>query len=148
MMASQLAMNLIWGPERILIYNEVLSGVHGDKASSLPSVDQGAEVWGEVWEAAEAAIHHRVFAGETVTLEDQPWALLRNGGHEEAFFTSYFTPIRDETGAVVANLATAFGTTDAVKGKGGAGPGRRGLAQERSQTARGTRRDRPGLLCA
>ena len=115
MMASQLAMNLIWGPERILIYNEVHRAFMGTKhprAFGRP----GREVWGEVWEATEA-IHHRVFAGETVTLEDHPWTLLRNGGPEEAFFTSYFTPIRDETGAVVANLATAFETTNAVKEK-------------------------------
>jgi PAS domain S-box-containing protein len=116
MMASQLAMNLIWGPERILIYNEVHRAFMGTKhpgAFGRP----GRDVWGEVWEAAEAAIHLRVFAGETVTLEDHPWTLLRNGGPEEAFFTSYFTPIRDETGAVVANLATAFETTNAVKQK-------------------------------
>jgi PAS domain S-box-containing protein len=115
MMASQLAMNLIWGPDRILIYNEVHRAFMGTKhprAFGRP----GREVWGEVWEATEA-IHHRVFAGETVTLEDHPWTLLRNGGPEEAFFTSYFTPIRDETGAVVANLATAFETTNAVKEK-------------------------------
>ena len=115
MMASQLAMNLIWGPERILIYNEVHRAFMGTKhprAFGRP----GREVWGEVWEATEA-IHHRVFAGETVTLEDHPWTLQRNGGPEEAFFTSYFTPIRDETGAVVANLATAFETTNAVKEK-------------------------------
>jgi len=115
MMASQLAMNLIWGPERILIYNEVHRAFMGTKhprAFGRP----GREVWGEVWEATEA-IHHRVFAGETVTLEDHPWTLLRNGGPEEAFFTSYFTPIRDETGAVVANLATAFETTNAVNEK-------------------------------
>src|ERR1700694_1258244 len=115
MMASQLAMNLIWGPERILIYNEVHRAFMGTKhprAFGRP----GREVWGEVWEAAEA-IHHRVFAGETVTLEDHPWTLQRNGGPEEAFLTSYFTPIRDETGAVVANLATAFETTNAVKEK-------------------------------
>jgi PAS domain S-box-containing protein len=116
MMASQLAMNLIWGPERILIYNEIHRAFMGTKhprAFGRP----GREVWGEVWEAAEAAIHRRVFAGETVTLEDHPWTLLRNGGPEEAFFTSYFTPIHDETGAVVANLATAFETTNAVKEK-------------------------------
>ena len=115
MMASQVAMNLIWGPERILIYNEVHRAFMGTKhprAFGRP----GREVWGEVWEATEA-IHHRVFAGETVTLEDHPWTLLRNGGPEEAFFTSYFTPIRDETGAVVANLATAFETTNAIKEK-------------------------------
>ena len=59
MMASQLAMNLIWGPERILIYNEVHRAFMGTKhprAFGRP----GREVWGEVWEAAEAAIHHRV----------------------------------------------------------------------------------------
>src|ERR1700676_2834118 len=116
MMASQLAMNLIWGPERILIYNEIHRAFMGTKhprAFGRP----GREVWGEVWEAAEAAMHRRVFAGETVTLEDHPWTLLRNGGPEEAYFTSYFTPIHDETGAVVANLATAFETTNAVKEK-------------------------------
>lgn len=116
MMTSQLAMNLIWGPERLLIYNEVHRAFMGTKhprAFGRP----GREVWGEVWEAAEAAIHHRVFAGETVTLEDRPWTLLRNGGPAEAFFTSYFTPIRDQTGAVVANLAIAFETTNAVKEK-------------------------------
>lgn len=116
MMASQLAMNLIWGPERILIYNEVhraFMGTMHPRAFGRP----GREVWGEVWEAAEEAIHRRVFAGETVTLEDHPWTLLRNFGPEEAFFTTYFTPIRDETGAVVANLATAFETTNAVKEK-------------------------------
>jgi PAS domain S-box-containing protein len=116
MMASQLAMNLIWGPERILIYNEVHRAFMGKKhphAFGRP----GREVWGEEWEATEAAIHHRVFAGETVTLEDHPWTLLRNGSPEEAFFTSYFTPIRDEAGAVVANLAIAFETTNAVTEK-------------------------------
>jgi PAS domain-containing protein len=116
MMASPLAMNLIWGPERILIYNEVHRAFMGTKhprAFGRP----GREVWGEAWEEAETAVNHRVFAGEAVTLEDHPWTLLRNGGPEEAFFTSYFTPIRDETGAVVANLATAFETTNAVKEK-------------------------------
>jgi PAS domain S-box-containing protein len=114
-MASQLAMNLIWGPERIQIYNDAHRAFMGTKhprAFGRP----GREVWGEVWEAAEA-IHQRVFAGETVTLEDHPWTLLRNGRPDEAFFTSYFAPIRDETGAVVANLAVAFETTGAVKEK-------------------------------
>jgi PAS domain S-box-containing protein len=136
MMASQLAMNLIWGPERILIYNEVhraFMGMKHPRAFGRP----GREVWGEVWEAAEATIHRRVFAGETVTLEDHPWTLLRNGGPEEAFFTSYFTPIRDETGAVVANLATAFETTNAVKEKA-----------ERDRAERALRKSEAGLQAA
>ena len=115
MMASQLAMNLVWGPERIQIYNDgnrAFMGTKHPRALGRP----GREGWGEIWEAAEA-IHRRVFAGETITLEDQPWTLLRNGCPEETFFTAYFTPIRDETGAVAGNLVTGFETTKAVKEK-------------------------------
>ena len=115
MMASQLAMNLIWGPERIQIYNDanrVFMGTKHPGALGRP----GREDWGEVWEAAEA-IHHRVFAGETITLEDHPWTLLRNGYPEETFFMAFFTPIRDETGAVAGNLVIGFETTEALKEK-------------------------------
>src|ERR1700730_16141129 len=76
----------------------------------------GREHWGEVWEAAEG-INRRVFAGETITLEDHPWTLLRNGRPEETFFTAYFTPIRDETGAVAGNFVISFETTEALKEK-------------------------------
>jgi two-component system CheB/CheR fusion protein len=113
MMASQLAMNLVWGPERIQIYNDANRAFMGTKhpgALGRP----GREDWGEVWEAAEA-IHRRVFAGESITLEDHPWTLLRDGYPEETFFTAYFAPIRDETGAVAGNLVAAFETTKAVK---------------------------------
>src|SRR4030081_3175549 len=115
MMASQLARNLLWGPERIQIYNDGNRAFMGTKhpgALGRP----GREAWGEAWEAAEA-IHRRVFAGETITMVDQPWTLLRNGCPEETFFTAYFTPIRDETGAVAGNLVAGFETTKAVKEK-------------------------------
>src|SRR4051812_22473212 len=65
---SQLGMNFIWGPERIQIYNDANRAFMGTKhpaAFGRP----GREQWGEIWEAAEA-IHRRVFAGETVTLEN------------------------------------------------------------------------------
>jgi PAS domain-containing protein len=74
------------------------------------------EHWAEIWDAAES-IHRRVFAGETVTLENHPWTLVRNGRPEETFFTSYFTPVRDETGAVAGELVTAFETTEQVKAR-------------------------------
>jgi hypothetical protein len=96
MMASQLAMNLAWGPERIQIYNDAALAFMGTKHPRVLG-RPGHEHWSEVWEAAEA-LNRRVFAGETITLEDHPWTLLRNGCLEETFFTSYFTPIRDETG--------------------------------------------------
>src|ERR1700716_484978 len=121
MMASQLAINLIWGPERILIYNEVHRAFMGTKharAFGRP----GGEVWGEVWEAAKA-IHHRVFAGETVTLEDHPWTLLRNGFPEETFFTAYFAPSAMRWAPWRAISALLSRPTNAVR-LNGAGPSR------------------------
>jgi PAS domain S-box-containing protein len=115
MMASQLAMNLVWGSERIQFYNDANRAFMGTKHPSALG-RPGREDWGEVWEAAEA-IHRRVFAGETITLEDHPWTLLRNGCPEETFFTAYFTPIHDETGTVAGNLVIGFETTEAVKEK-------------------------------
>ena len=112
-LSSHLAMNLVWGPERVQIYNQANQAFMGTKhpdAFGRPA----REHWAEIWDAAES-IHRRVFAGETVTLENHPWTLGRNGRAEETFFTSYFTPIRDETGAVAGELVTAFETTEEVK---------------------------------
>jgi PAS domain S-box-containing protein len=114
-LASQLGMNLIWGPERIQIYNDANRAFFGAKhpaALGRPF----REVWSEIREAGEA-IHRRVLAGESVTHENHPWVLMRNGRSEETFFTTYFTPIRDETGAVAGNLVTTFETTKAVNEK-------------------------------
>src|SRR5207248_2495904 len=72
------------------------------------------EHWSELWDAAET-LHRRVFAGETVTLVDHPWTLLRDGAPEETFFTTFMTPIRDETGAVAGHLARGLEPTAAVR---------------------------------
>jgi PAS domain S-box-containing protein len=139
MMASQLAMNLVWGPERIQFYNDANRAFMGTKhprALGRP----GREDWGEVWEAAEA-IHRRVFAGETITLEDHPWTLLRNGCQEETFFTAYFMPIRDETGTVAGNLVIGFETTAAVKEKA-----ERGRAEQELRESEARLQDAVDLL--
>jgi PAS domain S-box-containing protein len=115
-LASPMPMDLLWGPERIQIYNEANQPFMGPKhpgAFGRPA----RETWAEIWDAADAIIHRPVFAGEAVTLIDRPWTLTRHGHPEETFFTTYGTPIRDETGAVAAELAMAFETTEAVKAR-------------------------------
>lgn len=112
---SQVPMNIIWGAERILIYNEAHIahlGQRHPRAFGRPA----RESWEEIWDQVEA-IHRRVFTGERVTLEDQPWTILRNGVLTDTFFTTYFTPIRDEAGEVAGELITSFETTEAVKAR-------------------------------
>jgi signal transduction histidine kinase len=126
MMALQLAMNLIWGPGRIQIYNDTNRAFLGTKHPNALG-RPGREDFSEVWGAAEA-LHLRVFAGESITLEDHPWTLLRNGHTEETFLTAYFAPIRNETGAVAGNLCIAFETTKAVREKAERGRAEQELA--------------------
>ena len=113
--SSQVPMNIIWGPERILIYNPAHIahlGPRHPRAFGRPA----RESWGEIWDEAEA-IHRRVFTGERVTLENHPWTVLRDGVLTETFFTTYFTPIRDESGTVAGELVISLETTDAVKAR-------------------------------
>ena len=55
MMASQLAMNLIWGPGRIQIYNDTNRAFLGTKHPNALG-RPGREDFSEVWEAAEALL--------------------------------------------------------------------------------------------
>jgi PAS domain S-box-containing protein len=109
---SQVPMNILWGPQRIQIYNEAHDAFMGTRhphAFGRPA----QEVWAEIWEEAEP-IHRRVLAGEQVTLENHPWTVFRNGVLTEAYFTTYLTPIRDDAGAVAGELVIPFETTDSV----------------------------------
>jgi CheY-like chemotaxis protein len=110
MLASPLAMSLIWGAERVQIYYDAMRALMGTNHPDALG-RAGFETWGGR-EPAEAN-HRRVFSGESVTLEEYPWTIVRNGWPEETFFTAYLTPLRDETGAVAGELVTAIETASA-----------------------------------
>jgi PAS domain S-box-containing protein len=112
-LASPLAMILLWGPERIQIYNEPNHAFMGSKhpdAFGQPAGEDASETLRE-----EEALHGPALAGEAVTSVDQSRFAFRNGQVEEIHFTTYRTPIRDETGATVASLATSFETIAAPR---------------------------------
>ena len=56
----------------------------------------------------------RARAGEACRFEDAPFTLLRHGQPEEAFFDFSYSPVRDETGAVMGVLNLAVETTARV----------------------------------
>ncbi len=111
---SQVPMSIIWGPERVLIYNDACIAQLGQghpRAFGRPARESSGEI------GAAEAIHRRVFAGEQVTLENLPWTRFGDDDPPEAFFTTYFTSIRDTHGTVAGGLIISFETTDAVKTK-------------------------------
>ncbi|WP_262266546.1 PAS domain S-box protein, partial [Microvirga yunnanensis] len=112
-LAAPLPMNLLWGPELIQIYNDAYAPLMGLKHPAGLG-QPAAECWQEVWEVT-GPLYVRVFAGETVVLENSQWILNRHGVPETAWFDNYLTPVLDENGAVGGAHVIAFETTGRVK---------------------------------
>lgn len=113
MLASLHPMCLIWGPERILLYNDeyapVLGARHPD-ALGRPT----AEVWPELWNDIKPLIDG-VFAGESVAFHDQPLTMTRHGYPEETWWDFAYSPVRDESGRIVGLLNVTSDSTSRVR---------------------------------
>ncbi len=96
--SSNFPMALIWGPERVQLYNDGYWPICGGKHPHSMGQDF-AECWASPWPVIKEAFY-RALAGEASYLENQRMFLDRNGYLEETFFTFSFSPVRDETGGV------------------------------------------------
>jgi PAS domain S-box-containing protein len=101
------------GPELIQIYNDSYRDLMGEKHPAglgQPSL----ECWPEAAHI-DAPIYKRVFAGETVTLQDSHRRLMRHGAVEDAWFTLSYSPLRGMDGTVADVLVVVFETTDRLR---------------------------------
>lgn len=108
MLSSRFPACLAWGPERILFYNDAYLPIMGAKPEG-----QGrpiSQVWSEAWEAIGPLVD-KAFAGEATFIEDYELKINRYGHTETAYFTFCYSPVRDESGAVVGMLDTVVETT-------------------------------------
>ncbi|MDY0957197.1 PAS domain-containing protein [Sphingomonas sp. CFBP8993] len=112
MLASLHPMCLIWGSERILLYNDGYAPILGTRhpgALGRPTI----KVWPELWYDIEPLID-RVFAGESVAFRDQPLTMTRNGFPEETWYDFAYSPVRDDEGKVVGLLNVTSESTARV----------------------------------
>ena len=95
-------MFVAWGPKRIMLYNDAYR----------PFLDRGQpetlgrpifELRPDLRPAVEL-IMDRTFAGESIELDDGKIILHPDGTSEVAHFTSSYTPVRDDTGAIAGLL--------------------------------------------
>ncbi len=103
---------LVWGPERVQLYNDQYAqviGVRHPGALGRPT----HEIWPEIRDSQER-IFQRVFGGETVQVVDAPYRLPRGTESDEAYFTATFIPVPDDDGAVGGSLSTLVETTQIV----------------------------------
>ena len=111
---SPFAINLWCGEEKILIYNDAYRVVLGSKHPSALG-QPGHRVWAEIWPSLEA-MFASVAGGETVYAEDGHFVMERAAGPaDDAWFTYSLSPVREESGNIVAYLNVAVETTGRIR---------------------------------
>ena len=137
LLGSKQPMFIAWGPGRTWLYNDAFTPILGRKhpeALGRPAM----EVWSEAWEVLEP-MFDRVFAGESVSIEDFSLGLDRRGQVEEAHFEFAYTPSRGEDGSVEGLFGACIETTARVMAE-------RRLASEMDRQRRQFLRA-PGFIC-
>ena len=112
MLASTQPMFMMWGEQRIWLYNDAFTPILGRKhpgALGMPAL----EVWAEAQETLEP-LFEQVFAGEPVHRADIELRLDRRGRLEEAHFAFSYNPARDENGVVAGLFGVCIETTERV----------------------------------
>lgn len=112
MLNSKFPMFLAWGPELGFLYNDSYAEILGSKHPSALG-RRFQQIWSEIWEDLLPSIE-RALAGEATYHENLPLLMQRRGYDEQTWFTFSYSPVRDETGAVVAMYCACVETTEQV----------------------------------
>ncbi|CAO4193931.1 Sensor histidine kinase RcsC [Methylorubrum extorquens] len=105
-------MFIVWGPQRVLIYNQAYAPILAQKhpgALGRPFL----EVWFEISDELSPLVE-RAYAGEAVRMDDITLMMRRRGVVEEAHFAFSYTPIRGEHGQVEGFFCACWETTEQV----------------------------------
>jgi PAS domain S-box-containing protein len=107
---SPLAMVLLMGHERIMLYNDEYIAILGDKHPRGLGM-RCQDIWPEIWDDWNYPITERVFNGELVTYREQCLSLNRNGRWDDVWLDLYYTPVRNESGETIGTLCIAADLT-------------------------------------
>ncbi|GGE53738.1 hypothetical protein GCM10007276_33490 [Agaricicola taiwanensis] len=112
MLATALPCTLLWGRDAIVFYNDAARELMGDrhpKAFGQPIAGMRIDLRAD-W----ASVVERVWRGETVMIEDQPYRLGKGDNERHSWFTHYVSPLRDGKGEIIAMWAISVDTTARV----------------------------------
>ncbi len=112
MLATRFAVTLIWGPERVLVYNDAYVPVIGAKhpdALGRPVAEVFPEAWDTIGPMLDTA------EGGTATwVQDAYLPLVRQGFLEECYFTFSYSAVRAPTGEVEGVIDITVESTQQV----------------------------------
>ncbi|KES05990.1 histidine kinase [Streptomyces toyocaensis] len=117
LLSSRFSMWMAWGPELTFFCNAAYRrDTLGDKypwALGRPA----REVWAEIWEDIAPRIDTVMTSGEATWDEGLLLFLQRSGYTEETYHTFSYSPLRDDSGAVVGMLCVVSEDTKRVIGE-------------------------------
>ncbi len=90
---TPLPMLLVWGPQRIIVFNNAYADLAGARHPRAPGGRVPA-VWPAPLAASPATLDNAL-AGNVVQLERQRLGFVRDGALASADYDLYFTPVRD-----------------------------------------------------
>lgn len=105
-------MIILWGRDLLQIYNDGYADLMVDKHPSGLGISNRI-CWPEVWHINEP-IYARIFAGETVTIENGLYPLLRHGVQQDIWLSLTYSPVMEADGTVAGVLVTIVETTPRV----------------------------------
>lgn len=111
-LGSSQPMFVVWGPARVLLYNDPYAEILAAKHPAALGRDF-LEVWREI-RADLVPIVERAYAGEPVQMDDILLWMERKGFREETHFAFSYSPVRDEAGAVQGFFCACTETTQEV----------------------------------
>ncbi|WP_343342835.1 PAS domain S-box protein [Sphingomicrobium sp. XHP0239] len=112
MLGSSQPMFVVWGSERILLFNDAYCEILANKSDTALGRDI-LEVWEEIREDL-LPIVEQVLRGEAVQNDDIELWIDRRGYREETHFSFSYTPVRDHTGQVRGFFCACQETTKQV----------------------------------
>ncbi|HZE08913.1 MAG TPA: PAS domain-containing protein [Gemmatimonadaceae bacterium] len=111
---SPFPINLWCGPQLLLIYNDAYRAVLGAKHPAALG-RPGSEVWSEIWADIGPMFETIRSGGPSVYADDARFSMERTDGEPtEAWFTFSLSPVRDDSGEIIAFLNIASETTERV----------------------------------
>jgi PAS domain S-box-containing protein len=109
MLNSPFPMFLLWGEQRICLYNDgyiPLLGQRHPEALAAPF----QQVWPEIWDEISPLID-RAYAGTPAYFENFPLLVERNGFREQAYFTFSYSPLHGPHGDIEGMFCACSETT-------------------------------------
>jgi PAS domain S-box-containing protein len=112
-LSSTFPMFVVWGPQRVFLYNDAYIPVLGDKHPAAFG-ELFHRVWWEVWPDL-GPIAERALADQSSYFEDMPLTMERKGYTEQTYFTFSYSPLHDGEGRVMGLYCTCIETTARVE---------------------------------